>query len=103
MLYDIDIYKQMLDTLASLGKDGPDSFYRGDLGKALVQDLDGVISEEDLADYRPVEREAIQIRIGKYQVRLTVPIVWSRGVHAGSILRSSPPRLPRQDPSYSPS
>jgi gamma-glutamyltranspeptidase/glutathione hydrolase len=53
-------YAQTLQTIARLG---PDALYRGPLGAALVADMcthGGLISHEDLAAYRVVEREPVR-------------------------------------------
>ncbi len=45
---------QVLD---AIGREGPDAYYRGDVGKAIVSDIrqnGGVLSEEDMAQYRPI-------------------------------------------------
>ncbi len=69
MLYDLGIYQSLLRTLDELASSGPEAFYRGAIGKAIVQELEGKITEEDLADYRAVERDAIQTRVGDFQAR----------------------------------
>ena len=53
-------YARTLQTIASLG---PDALYRGPLGEAMVADMrahGGLISHEDLAAYRVVEREPVR-------------------------------------------
>ena len=115
MLYDLKIYQSALGILETLARDGPETFYRGALGQALVRELDGVITEEDLANYRAVERKAVQIRIGNYQVRiddheftLACHLYWHeklRSVHVpfppggvlpGPHLRPAAPGLPQR-------
>lgn len=47
---------ELADTLDAIGKGGADAFYRGDIAKAIVSDIrdnGGVLSEEDMARYRP--------------------------------------------------
>jgi gamma-glutamyltranspeptidase/glutathione hydrolase len=52
----------LAETLARIAKEGPSAFYRGDVARALaahVRRLGGILSEEDLASYRPrVVRES---------------------------------------------
>jgi len=47
---------ELADVLEAIGREGPDAFYRGDIAKAIVTDVQqngGVLSEEDLALYQP--------------------------------------------------
>ena len=42
--------------LTAIGRNGPDAFYRGDVAQAIVSDVranGGILSEEDLAQYKP--------------------------------------------------
>ena len=46
----------LADVLETIGAAGPEAFYRGDIAKAIVSDIHetgGVLSQEDLAQYRP--------------------------------------------------
>ena len=45
----------LADTLQAIGREGPDAYYRGDIAKAIVSDIQdngGILSEKDLAQYR---------------------------------------------------
>ena len=47
---------ELADVLEAIGRDGPDAFYSGDIAKAIVSDIrdgGGILSEEDLAQYKP--------------------------------------------------
>ena len=47
---------ELADTLEAIGKGGPDEFYRGEVARAIVTDIrssGGILSEDDLARYRP--------------------------------------------------
>ena len=47
---------ELADVLEAIGRGGPDAFYRGDIAKAIVSDIrdgGGILSEEDLAEYKP--------------------------------------------------
>ena len=47
---------ELADVLEAVGRDGPDAFYSGDIARAIASDIranGGVVSEEDLAEYRP--------------------------------------------------
>ena len=44
------------DVLEAIGKQGPSAFYSGDVARALTNDIQangGIVSEKDLAEYRP--------------------------------------------------
>jgi gamma-glutamyltranspeptidase/glutathione hydrolase len=68
-------------TLDELALDSS-SFYKGDLGKALVASMrarGGILSEKDLADYRPMWREPIESSYRGHRV-VTMPPPSSGGV-----------------------
>src|SRR4029079_18811235 len=57
-------------TLDLLAAEGPETFYRGDLARALsraVRDRNGVLSESDLADYRVVRRRPVRAAYGRWE------------------------------------
>ena len=46
----------LAEALEAIGREGPDAYYRGDVGKAITSDIQrngGLLSMEDLASYRP--------------------------------------------------
>ncbi len=48
---------ELADVLESIGKGGPDAFYKGDIAKAItsdIQDNGGILSEDDMANYKPI-------------------------------------------------
>ncbi len=54
---------ELAETLATLATQGHDGFYRGDLAAALVtgvRSAGGIWNQEDLSDYRVVEREPVR-------------------------------------------
>jgi gamma-glutamyltranspeptidase/glutathione hydrolase len=54
--YDKIIQKDLADTLRILAKEGPESYYRGQIAQAIVGDMennDGHITTNDLASYKP--------------------------------------------------
>jgi gamma-glutamyltranspeptidase/glutathione hydrolase len=64
------------ETLRILAKEGGQSFYRGSIAKRIVEDFaanGGVITAEDLAQYRAVERKPV------------------RGMYRGHLVFSAPP------------
>jgi len=84
-------YPELAKSLEVLAKGGADAFYRGPFTRRLVQGvqkLGGIWTVDDLANYRPVEREPIitayqGVRIGK-----RAAAVLGRGLLA-SVLTSS--------------
>ncbi len=46
----------LAEVLTAIGRNGPDAFYRGEVAQAIVSDVranGGILSEEDLAQYKP--------------------------------------------------
>lgn len=63
-------------TLARIAEEGPDVFYKGDLAQAIAADQErhgGLITLEDLASYRVLVLEPIQVRYRSWQVFLPPP------------------------------
>lgn len=64
----------LADTFALIAEKGPDVFYKGEIGQAIVQAVDnswinpGVMRLEDLANYRAKEREPIAIDYRGYKI-----------------------------------
>ncbi len=47
---------ELADVLEAVGREGPEAFYRGDVARAIASDVQasgGIVSERDLAEYRP--------------------------------------------------
>jgi gamma-glutamyltranspeptidase/glutathione hydrolase len=98
-----DIFRQpeLAATLQRIAKDGAADFYRGKTARMLVADMQsngGIITSEDLANYRPKIREVLrahyQIEGHRWDV-LTSPPPSSGGVaiiEALNILRQTPLR-----------
>lgn len=59
-------FEGLADTLRWIGREGSATFYRGDLAKLIVSDLGArgsALTAEDLASYRPIMREPLQIEV----------------------------------------
>ena len=60
-------FPELADTLEAVGEGGADLFYEGELARRIsgyVLKMGGIITEEDLAQYRPVMREPMSVRYG---------------------------------------
>src|SRR5207244_3315161 len=60
-------YPALAATLDALAREGPAVFYRGRMARAMVRavrEAGGVLTEADLAAYRPVAREPV---VGRYR------------------------------------
>ena len=76
------VNKDYAETLRTIAKEGGQSFYRGSLAKRIAADMaanGGIINEEDLAQYRAMERKPLA---GKYRNHLvySVPAPVSTGL-----------------------
>lgn len=60
-------FPELADTLQAVGEVGANLFYEGDLGRKVssyVLGMGGILTERDLAEYRPVVREPMSVRHG---------------------------------------
>lgn len=67
---------ELADVLEQLGRDGASLFTTGAVAQALVDQMaagGGLVTAEDLAAYRPVERPAHRTRAGDWDVALNPP------------------------------
>lgn len=65
-------------TLARIANVGASDFYRGDIARRIAADMrknGGIITEEDLAQYRAIEREPLRGRYEDYEVVAAPPPV----------------------------
>ena len=78
----------LADVLETVGNKGPDGFYKGDVAKAIttdVQDGGGILTEEDLAAYRPfVWETGLEFSYRGHTVR--VPPYASAGITTATTL-----------------
>lgn len=60
-------FPELADTLEAIGEEGVDLFYEGRLARRIsdyISKMGGIITEEDLAEYRPVIREPMAVEYG---------------------------------------
>jgi gamma-glutamyltranspeptidase/glutathione hydrolase len=63
-------------TLSALAEEGPDLLYKGELGRkiaAAVLEGDGILTERDLAEYRPILRDPISVDLDEWVVATNPP------------------------------
>ena len=65
-------YATTLETV----RDDPESFYNGALARDIISDLkkiNGMVTDSDLRDYRPITRESFQRELSGMKIFLTHP------------------------------
>ncbi len=70
-------------TLEQIARDGADGFYRGEVARRIAAEMtagDGLITLQDLADYRVVERKPVRGRFRGLEV-VSAPPPSSGGIH----------------------
>jgi gamma-glutamyltranspeptidase/glutathione hydrolase len=63
-------------TLRHIGEEGPDTFYSGDLAATIadaIQDLGGLLTRADLAEYEAVVRSPLTIPLDEWQIATNPP------------------------------
>jgi len=78
----------LANTLDAIAKAGPDAFYRGTIADkiaAAIKSIGGLITTEDLADYRAIIRKPVTGSYRGYQIA-SMPPPSSGGVHLIEIL-----------------
>ena len=70
-------------TLKQLAEFGPDAFYKGEIAKKIVQEMErnqGLISAEDLKNYKAVERSPVEGTYKNFKI-VSMPPASSGGIH----------------------
>jgi gamma-glutamyltranspeptidase/glutathione hydrolase len=78
----------LAETLRRIATQGPDVFYRGDIARLIVAEMqrgNGLITMADMAAYRVVEREPVSGTYKGYRV-LSMPPPSSGGIHLVQLL-----------------
>ena len=68
---DVLVQSDLADTLTRIAEKGPSGFYEGETARLIVEEMarvDGLITLEDLADYRPRKREPVRGSYRGYEV-----------------------------------
>ncbi len=58
-------FPELADTLEAIGEESVDLFYEGELARRVsgyIRKMGGIITEQDLAEYRPVVREPLTVK-----------------------------------------
>jgi gamma-glutamyltranspeptidase / glutathione hydrolase len=69
-------FPELADALERLADEGPDHIYRGETGELIcdwVRERGGLLSSEDLASYRVIEREPVRARYRGREVLTNAP------------------------------
>ncbi len=72
------VNKDYAATLRTIAKDGADSFYRGSIARRIADDMaknGGLITVDDLAQYRAIERRPLAGRYRDHQIYSAPPPV----------------------------
>ena len=70
-------------TLKQLSNNGPDAFYKGEIAKKIVKEMErngGLISAEDLKNYMPIERPPVEGTYKEFKI-VSMPPASSGGIH----------------------
>lgn len=82
------VQSDLAETMKHLAEHGPEEFYQGKIAELIAEDMekhDGLITLEDLANYKVVEREVVRTTYRGYEV-VSMPPTSSGGVHVAQML-----------------
>jgi len=82
------IQKDLSETLLRIAKYGYNEFYFGKTSKLIIETMDrtdGIISREDLSNYKPIERKPIYFEYNNYKI-YSMPPPSSGGITLANIL-----------------
>ncbi|NLY33626.1 MAG: gamma-glutamyltransferase [Alcaligenaceae bacterium] len=85
---DLLAQKDLAESMRLIAKDGGDAFYKGKIADLIVEEMgkhDGLITKEDLANYKVVEREPVKGTYRGYEV-VSMPPPSSGGIHVIQML-----------------
>lgn len=87
---DLFVQKDLANTLRLIAEEGPDAFYKGAIADLIVQDMEknhGLITKEDLANYKVAWREPVKGTYRGYEI-ISMSPPSSGGVHLLEILNT---------------
>lgn len=90
---DVFVQKELAQTLERIAKKGRDGFYKGKVAKLLVKEMrrgNGVMSKQDLAEYKAVWRTPVEANYRGHKV-ISMPPPSSGGAALISLLQSVEP------------
>ena len=70
------IVPHLADSLELIAAEGASVFYEGALGRAIadfIQETGGMLTRQDLAEYRPLPRPSLMVDIGDWQIATNPP------------------------------
>ncbi len=70
-------------TLKQLSDNGPDAFYKGEIAKKIIKEMErngGLITAQDLKNYTPVERSPVEGTYKNFKI-VSMPPASSGGIH----------------------
>ena len=82
------VQSDLAATLSAIAAGGPDAFYRGAIAEKIVtatRALGGIMTSQDMADYRVIERKPVRGQYRGYDI-FSMPPPSSGGVHLVQIL-----------------
>ena len=85
---DLLAQKDLAESMRLIAKEGADAFYKGEIAKQIVAEMgkhDGLITKEDMANYKVVEREPVKGSYRGYEV-VSMPPPSSGGIHVIQML-----------------
>src|SRR5882724_6010029 len=85
---DLLVQDDLANSLKQISQDGPDAFYKGQIGKLIAAEMarsGGLITEEDLAGYQAMMRKPVEGTYRGYDV-FSMPPPSSGGAHVIQIL-----------------
>ena len=66
---DVPIFKRLVETIRDIASNGSATMYEGGrIGQSLVQDLNGALTLQDLANYQVLESKPLKTAIGRFEV-----------------------------------
>lgn len=90
---DLLVQKDLAESMRLIAKEGADAFYKGKIADQIVAEMgkhDGLITKEDLANYKVVERQPVKGTYRGYEV-VSMPPPSSGGIHVIQMLNMLEP------------